>query len=165
VLEDRQTTGETNYYVSIDRLGQVREVLPLSVAVERADDSARRQILKWKFKPVIRDGIAVQAEAVFNFHFNTRQYGPATPLTNDEVRKLASNVVEPAFSPGSASGATYSLWIAVDTDGRVIEEIAGDGPHDLSEVCFEAIGKWHFNPILEDDKPRPYRAQVTFRVP
>jgi hypothetical protein len=38
VLEDRQATGETSYYVSLDRTGQVREVFPLSVAIERADD-------------------------------------------------------------------------------------------------------------------------------
>jgi hypothetical protein len=56
VLEDRQATGETSYYVSLDRTGQVREVFPLSVAIERADDSARRQIMKWTFKPVLNDG-------------------------------------------------------------------------------------------------------------
>ena len=165
VLEDSQTTGDTSYYVSLDRLGQVREILPLSVAVERADDSVRRQIMRWKFKPVIRDDVAVQAEAVLSFHFNTRQYGPAAPLTNEEVRKLASKVVEPIFPTGAASGATYRLWVAVDADGRVIEEIAGDGPRELSEACFQAIGNWQFNPILEDGKPRPYRAQVVFRVP
>jgi hypothetical protein len=60
---------------------------------------------------------------------------------------------------------TYSLWISVDSEGRVVEEIAGDGPGELSSACFKVIGKWHFNPILEDGKPRPYRAQVTFRVP
>src|ERR1700683_4848686 len=64
VPEDNNTTGETSYYVSLDRSGQVREVLPLSVAIERADDSARRQILKWRFKPVLRDGVPVQTESI-----------------------------------------------------------------------------------------------------
>jgi len=165
VLEDSQTTGETSYYVSLDRSGQVREVFPISVAVERADDSARRQIAKWKFNPMVRDGVAVQAEGFLNFHFNTRQWGPAAPLSNEEVRKLAANVMEPAFPAVAASGATKSLWIAVDHEGNVIEMIAGDGPPELSKACMEAVGKWHFSPVLEDGKPRPYRAQVTFRVP
>ena len=42
VLEDNKISGETSYYVSVDRSGQVREILPLSISVERADDSARR---------------------------------------------------------------------------------------------------------------------------
>jgi hypothetical protein len=165
VLEDNQTSGETSYYISLDRSGQVREILPLSVAIERADDSARRQIMKWKFKPVVRGGVPVQAEAVLNFHFNTRAYGPASPLTDAEVRKLASSVVDPVFSAGVTSGSTFTISVAVDIEGRVIESIAGAGPREMSQPCSQAIGKWHFNPILEDGKPRPYRAQITCRVP
>ena len=165
VLEDNNTKGQTSYYVSTDRNGQVREILPLSVAVERADDSARRQLMRWKFKPVLRDGVPVQAEAVLSFNYNTRAYGPPAPLNDAEVRKLASTIVEPEFPAGISSGATYNIRIAVDSDGKVIEEIAGDGPHELSESCFKAIGKWRFGPIVENGQPRPYRAEVTFRVP
>jgi Gram-negative bacterial TonB protein C-terminal len=165
VLEDNQTEGETSYYVSLDRSGQVREILPLSVAIERADDSARRQIMKWKFNPLVRDGIPVQAEAVLNFHFNTRAYGPASPLTDVEVRKLVSNVVDPVFPPGAAPGSTYTIAVAVDAEGQVIESIALGGPAELFRPCSQAIGKWHFSPIREDGKPRPYRARITCRVP
>ena len=165
VLEDNNTSGKTSYYVSIDRSGQVREILPISVAIERADDSARRQITRWKFNPAMKDGAPVQAEAILNFNYNTRAYGPAAPLTNDEVRKLATKIVEPNFEAGSTSGATYSLHVAVDSDGRVIEVIAGDGPKDLFKPCFKAIGEWRFSPIMEGCNPRPYRAEVVFRVP
>ncbi len=104
VLEDNNTRGETSYYVSVDRSGQVREILPLSVSVERADDTARRQIMKWKFKPAIKDGAPVQAEAVLNFHFDTRAYGPAKPLTDAETRELpATNTVDPILRAGAKS--------------------------------------------------------------
>ena len=165
VLEDRQTEGETSYYLSLDRSGQVREILPLSIAIERADDSARRQIMKWKFKPGLKDGIPVQAEAVFNFHFNTRAYGPASPLSDAEARKLASNVVDPVFPAGAAPGSTFAISVAVDVEGKVIESIAGDGPRELYRPCSQAIGKWQFSAIIEDGKPRPYRAQIVCRVP
>ena len=165
VLEDNNTAGETSYYVSVDRSGQVREILPLSVAVERADDSARRQIVKWKFKPLVKDGVAVQAEAVLSFHYDTRAYGPPTPLTDAEVRKLATDTVDPEFPPGTAPGATCNIRIAVDSEGIVIEEIAAGGDPGLATPCMQAIGKWHFSPILEGGKPRPYRAEITFRAP
>ncbi|MGB7071408.1 MAG: energy transducer TonB [Candidatus Sulfotelmatobacter sp.] len=166
VLEDNNTTGETSYYVSLDRSGQVREVLPLSVAIERADDSARRQILKWKFKPVLRDGAPVQAESILSFSFNTRAYGPASPLTDEEVRKLATNIIDPVFSEGTVpSGSTFEIRIAVDEEGNIIESMAGDGPHAMYQPCSKAVGKWHFSPIVEEGKPRPYRAKVICRVP
>ena len=165
ILEDQRTEGDTSYYVSLDRSGEVREILPLSVAIERADDSARRQIMKWKFKPVVIDGTTVQAEAVLNFHFNTRAYGPASPLTDAEVRKLASNIVEPVYPAGAAPGSTFTIRVAVDADGKVIESMAGEGAHELYLPCSHAVGKWHFSPILEEGKPRPYRAQITCRVP
>lgn len=164
VLEDQRTTGETSYYISVDRCGKVREILPLSVVIERADDSARRQIMKWTFKPVMQDGVAVQAEAILSFHFDTRAYGPRNPLTDAEVRKLATDTVDPEFPAGSKSGETCNIRIAVDTDGRVIEQIAGDGSHELTMPCMSAIGKWHFSPVIENGQPRPYRAEVTFRV-
>jgi hypothetical protein len=168
VLEDNNTTGETSYYVSLDRLGAVREILPLSVTVERADDSARRQIMRWKFKPVMRGGVPVQAVAVLNFHFDTRAYGPDAPLTDAEVRKLASNIVEPVFPAGAApSGSTFTEAVAVDAEGKVIELIALDGPRELSQACSNAMGKWQFSPILEDGKPRPteLRLRAGFRDP
>ena len=162
---DGAITGEASYYVSIDRSGQVRETLPLSMANERANDSARRQIMKWKFKPVLSDGIPVQAEAVLNFHFDTRAYGPPQPLTDAEVRRLASNMVDPVFPSGAAPGSAFTIRVAVDVDGNVIESIAGDGPEELFRPCSQAIGKWHFSPIIQDGKPRPYRAQIACRVP
>ncbi len=163
---DGATSGKTSYYVSINRSGQVAEVLPLSVAIERADDSARRQIMKWKFKPTLQDGAPVQTEGVLNFDFNTRAYGPPAPLTDAEARKLASTSVEPSFPTGVApSGSTYTFSVAVDEAGNVIAIIASDGPHELYALSFQAIGKWRFKSLSDDGKPRPYRAQVMFRVP
>ncbi|MFZ3339747.1 MAG: energy transducer TonB [Terriglobales bacterium] len=162
---DGATSGTTSYYVSIDRLGTVEEVLPLSISAERADDVARRQIKKWKFKPTLQDGVAVQAEGVLNFDFNTRAYGPAEPLTDEEIRKLATHVVEPVFPSGLASGSSHIFWVAVDEEGNVIETISGEGPSDLSSPGMQAIGKWRFGRLVLDGKPVPYRAQIVFRVP
>lgn len=162
---DGLVTGQTSYYISTDRSGQVREVLPLSVMAERADDSARRQIMQWKFKPLLKNGVPVQIEGVLKFDFNTRAYGPPEPLSDEEARKLASNIVEPVFPPGVASGETFTIRIAVDINGDVIEWIAGDGAHELYQPCADALRKWHFRPIMENGEARPYRAQIVCRVP
>jgi hypothetical protein len=162
---DGPVTGPSSYYVSIDRTGQVREIVPLQTANERANDPALRQIKKWKFKPAIKDGVPVQAESVLTFTTNTRAYGPPEPLREAEVRKLASNMVEPVFPPGAASGGTCAQRIAIDDEGNLIEAIEEPGTPDLGMACYDAIKKWHFAPVMENGKPMPYRGEITFTVP
>lgn len=122
--------------------------------------------MKWKFKPLIKDGVPVQAESILTFTTNTRAFGPPAPLSDAEVRKLATNIVDPVIPPGTApSGTSYTLSAAIDHEGHVIEVIAGEGPPDLFQPCYQAMQKWHFSPWMENGQPRPYRAQITFKVP
>lgn len=162
---DGQTRGDTSYYVSIDRTGQVREILPLSVAIERADDSARRQIMRWKFKPVPKDGAPVQVESVLKFSFNTRAFGPPDVLQDVEARQLASDIVDPVIPAEVPSGSTCVIRIAIDSDGGLIEQIAGDCVAGMYGACSQAVGKWYFSPIVQDGKSLPYRAEIVFRAP
>jgi len=162
---DGATTGTARIYVAIDPSGAVREALPVHTDNERANESACRQIKTWKFNPAMKDGVAVQAESVLTFAMNTRAWGPAAPLNDAEVRKLASNLVEPAIRQGTApAGTTYTLRAAIDSDGRLIEVIAGEGPPKLFQPCYEALKQWHFSPVLQNGEPRPYRAEIIFQV-
>lgn len=163
---DGKTTGTVSFYVSVDRSGQVREAVPVRTDNERADESAARQIMKWKFKPFMKDGIRVQAESLMSFAMDTRAWGPPSPLSDAEVRKLVSNIVEPVIPAGIApTGTAYTLRAAIDYEGRLIEVIPAGGPPKLFRPCYQAISKWHFSPIFQDGEPRPYRAEITCRVP
>jgi hypothetical protein len=163
---DGKTAGKSSFFVSIDPDGIVRDTAIVYSDNERTDDSARTQISKWKFKPVMRDGVAVQVEAVLNFELNTRKYGPAEPLSDAEARQLATNIVEPEFPPQvQGAAATCSTRIAVDVDGKMIEAISGECPREAWFPCYQSLGKWHFSPIMENGQPRPYRAEIKFKVP
>src|SRR5215472_959977 len=163
---DGATTGSASFYVSVDPDGHVREVFPVHTANERANESACRQIMKWKFKPIIKDGLPVQAESVLTFTLNTRAWGPPSPLSDAEVRRLASNIVEPVIPRGIApKGVTYTLTAAIDSEGRLIEVIAGEGPPKLFGPCYDAVSKWQFKPFLQNGVPLPYRAEISFQVP
>ena len=162
---DGAITGKATFYLAIDRQGKLREVHPLETANERSNDSAIRQIMKWKFKQPIKDGVPVQAEGVMTFDLNTRAWGPKDILSDAEVRKLATNIVEPVVKPGTVPpDSVYKLWMAVDSDGIVIEQIAAGGPSQLAGPCGQALKQWHFSPLLENGQPRPYRAQVVFHI-
>jgi len=165
ILDDPRTTGDARYYVSVDRSGNVREVFPRRVSFKEADDSVRRQIMKWKFKTPVKDGMPVQVEALMDLTYETRAYGPSSLLTDEQARKLASNIVEPIFPPGTKSGSTCAVRIAVDQDGNVIQRHGGDCAPGLFESCSNAMDKWHFSPILDNGKQLPYRAEILFRAP
>ena len=122
-------------------------------------------MMHWKFEPFLKGGIPVQAEGVVDLHFDTRAYGPANMLTDEEGRKLASNIVEPIFPTNVSPGSSCAIRIAIDSEGGLIEQIAGDCAPGMYQLCSHALGKWHFSPIVQKDKQLPYRAEIKFRAP
>ncbi len=163
---DGAETGKASFYVAIDPKGRVREILPVATCNERTNDSAIRQIKSWKFKQAIKDGFPVQAEGILTFDVNTRAWGPANPLSDAEMRQMASNVVEPVVPAGAfPPNSVFKLWVAVDIDGGVLEKIIADGPPKLWGPCDAALRQWRFRPILENGQPRPYRGLVEFHIP
>jgi hypothetical protein len=162
---DGATTGKASFYITLDASGKIREVEPLQTANERSNDSAIRQIMRWKFKPLVRDGVPTQVEGVLTFDLDTREYGPKEVLSDAEMRKLATNTAEVVVPPGTVPpGSVKKIWVAVDADGYVIEWIAGDGPGGLTMPIVEAMKHWSFKPIYIDGKPMPYRGELDFRV-
>lgn len=163
---DGPIRGDALYRLTLDSTGSVTDVQPLTIAVERSNDSVIRQIMRWKFKPLTQDGVPVRAEVVWTFHFNTRAYGPSAPLPESEARKLATKIVDPSFPPGTPSGETCSMRIAVDSDGYLIEVIGDVCPGDALYIpSLHAIQSWQFKPVLENGERRPYRSEITFRAP
>lgn len=162
---DGANWGAASFYISVDVSGHVREVIPLYTVNERTNDSAQRQLMTWRFKPALKDGYPAQAEGILRFTLNTRAWGPPYPLTDSEIRKLASNTVEPDVPAGAfPPGTVYTLRVAIDSDGKLIEAIAGQGPPALFLPCYKAVSKWRFRPILDHGSPRPYRGQIEFHI-
>lgn len=163
---DGAETGEAWFYISTDRTGKVREVTPLKTANERTNDSARRQIGQWKMRPILRDGIPVQAEGTIRLRLNTRIFGPADPLSNEEARKLLVDAPAPEFPKGKVPpGSTFNCRVAVDNDGKVLEMIVGEGSvRGMIAPCL-SVSKWRFKPIIQDGRPVSYRALITVTAP
>ncbi len=164
---DGSMLGTASFLISIDRSGRVREVLPVRTDNERTNDSAHNQIMRWTFKPLVHDGLPVQALSLVTFNLNTRAWGPRLPLTDEEVRELASDEVTPIIPSGSApSGAAYTIRVAIDSDGNLIEVIPATPEYPaLFQPCLDAVRKWRFRPILKNGQALPYRAEITFHVP
>ncbi len=161
---DGAEQGPASFFISIDTTGKVREVQQLYTVNERTNDSAMSQLMGWHFTPLAVDGKPMQTSGILRFTLNTREFGPQTPLTDADARKLVANPTNPKIDGNvPPPGTTYSLWAAVDSDGHVIEIMAGDGPNELFIPCMQAVQSWHFKPLIVDGDAVPFRANLIFR--
>jgi|SRR5712691_6968504 len=162
------TTGGCAVYVSADRTGVMREAWPEGCDNAGLQDSLRESVKKWHLKPAISKGVPVQVEALLGFTFHTTiDSSKALPQLSDaEVRKLATEVAEPVFSPGTAAkGAEFIVQISVDETGKLT---GVNNTHNLKTPVFLAINaalkKWHFHPYVRDGKPQYFHADIVFHA-
>jgi hypothetical protein len=160
------TSGVLSMYISVDRSGHVRETWPLSSDNAGLEDPAREQVMKWQFKPAKIHDVPVQMETVLTLAFNTKIGDPIPILSDEEARKLATNIVEPVFPPGSVKGTGAKVRVGVSSDGTVNGvDNSYHVPTPLFMAAYAALHQWHFRPYLRDGKPDLFSADIIFRVP
>ena len=160
--------GECAVYVSADRAGKVREVLPEGCDNAAMEEPLRQAVMKWHLRPAVSNGVPVQVEALLGFPFQTTlDSSKSLPeLSDAEVRALASDIVEPVFPPDSApKGTEFIVQISVDETGKLT---GIQNPHELKSAVFlaayTAVGKWHFKPYVKDGKPQYFHADLSFHM-
>jgi hypothetical protein len=164
-VRDGKTRGVLSMYISVDRTGHVRETWPLNSDNPQLDDGAREQVMKWQFKPASMNGTVAQLEAVLTFAFDTKVENALPLLSDDEARKMATNLVEAVFPSDTPKGTEVKLRVSIDTSGTMI---GVQNVYKLSDPIFgaayRAVNQWHFRPYLRDGKPDRYLADIVFRV-
>jgi hypothetical protein len=162
-------SGGCGAFLSADRAGNVREVLPAGCDNPGLDEPLREALLKWKLKKPVVNGIPVQVTALMGFPFKVHvEPAPAVPeLSDQEARKLASNKVDPMFPSGAPSGAKVEVIISVDDDSRFLGATPGPNKDMISLFfpAYNAISHWKFSPYVENGKPVPFKATIIFIVP
>jgi hypothetical protein len=163
-----QDSGGCGAFLSVDRTGNVREVLPEGCDNPGLDDPLRQAVLKWKLKQPVANGIPVQVTALMGFGFKVHvdPAPPITQLSDEEARKLATNKADPVFPSAARRGAKVEVIVSVDDDGTLLGAEPGSN-HDsiLFLPAYNAVAHWKFSPYLENGKPVPFKAAIIFRVP
>ncbi len=161
-------TGGCAVYVSADRSGHIREAWPEGCDNAGLQDPLREMVKKWSLKPAVSDGVPVQVEALLGFTFHTKvdNSNPLPELSDDEVRKLATTIVEPAIPPGSAErGTEFVVQISVDETGKLTGVQNTRGLNNSVFLAINAaLSKWRFTPYLKDGKPQYFHANLVFHV-
>jgi hypothetical protein len=164
-VREGKTSGVLSLYISTDRSGQVREAWPMGSDNQELTEAARRQVLRWRYKPYQNNGVS-QMEAVLTFAFSTKIENPVAVLNNMQARKLAVHAVEPAIPPDQAGSSTrFTLRAAVDEQGKVqgIQNLS-NAPAALYSAGSTALKQWRFRPYLNRGKPDRFYADILFNV-
>jgi hypothetical protein len=158
--------GKTDGYMIIDartdRTGQVRETSPHNSDNPGLEAFGSEQALKYKFKPLIVDGTAVQMEMPLVLHFTSRIDNPIPVLAVDQMKKQIISC-HPDPIPGGVLDRTQHaiVRVSVDEAGKVV------GSQPVSAAPWGRIlGPWmsfkscRFRPYLTDGKPTFYKGDI-----
>ncbi|HET9181721.1 MAG TPA: energy transducer TonB [Candidatus Angelobacter sp.] len=164
-VREGKTSGTLSVYVSVDKLGRVREVWPLQSDNLALNAAARQQIMQWRFQPYV-NGTPMQMESALTFAFQTTMGAPISLLSNTEARKLATRVVEPHVARAKAAGTkAFTLRIRVDEHGKLVRVLnLKNAPAALYAAGEKALQQWRFRPYLRNGKPDLFDADILFRV-
>ncbi|HEX7678629.1 MAG TPA: hypothetical protein VF713_10935 [Thermoanaerobaculia bacterium] len=70
-IHEGQAVGLASIYVCIDRDGRVRETHNLNNDHPDIADSAREQVMHWRFRQFMSEGVPVQAETILTWAYST----------------------------------------------------------------------------------------------
>jgi len=191
-VQSGKTTGLLSMYISVDRQGQVREAYPLNSDNAGLQDAARDQLLKWKLKPMTKNGSPVQAEAPLTFRFETTlAANPAQPAAQASSASAASDVVPPLkvqVSPGVLQGFLVDhpapeypreakenhvqgkvvLAVIIDKTGATRDiRVLTSPDQKLTDSAVAAVSRWVYRPYQLNGSPVEAQSivEINFKLP
>lgn len=159
-VREGKRSGALSVFISVDKLGQVREVWPVASDNPELNVAARQQLMHWRFQPYV-NGVPMQMQSVLTFAFDTMQGAPLPLLSNTEARKLAMHTVEPRLPKGTAA---FTLRIRVDEHGKLVKVLnPNNAPAELYSEAEKALQQWKFRPYVHDGKADIFDADIVFK--
>jgi hypothetical protein len=167
-IPEGRTDGHMIIRVITDRTGQVREAYKFSSDTSIVDNIGRTEALRYKFKPLIVNGVAQQMETPLVIHFTTRIENPYPIVSGGDVEKYATGCgYNPVLPAGLfPSGTTFKIRITVNEAGRItLEEL----PHNIPWPTIAKSGfnanNCKFEPYLVNGTPSYHKIDFVFTEP
>jgi hypothetical protein len=167
-VHEGKTEGNMIVHVITDRTGQVREAYKHNSDNAGTEDFGTQQALRYKFKPLLVNGVAVQMETPLVLHFSTKIGDPIPVLTGDDIKKYAPGCdYHPVLPKGLLpSGTTFAIRVSVNEHGEETGEIF---PQNVSWSTVQAahlhLESCHFKPYLINGQPWYHHIDFTFTAP
>ena len=153
-------SGEVEIEFLIDHKGYVAEAKVLTATSPELGELARLAALKWKFTPIVKNGVAVPVRAVQPFRFGQ---GSVAIAKIDRLPEVNYSV-KPEL-PASLQGASgfANILFEIDAQGKVASVEAKDFSHeDFKTAALAAARQWTFQPALRASVPVSARVVIPF---
>jgi len=155
-----ELSGEVEIEFMIDHKGYVAEAKVLTATSPALGELARLAALKWKFTPIVRNGVAVPVRAVQPFRFGQ---GAVTIAKVDRLPEVKSSV-SPEL-PATLAGASgfANILFEIDAQGHVTSVEPKEFSHeDFKTAALAAARQWTFKPALRASAPVSARVVIPF---
>jgi hypothetical protein len=162
-VHEGKTEGYMIVYARTDRAGQVRETARHNSDQPGLEDFGMQQALRYKFKPLVIDGVAMQMEMPLVLHFTSKTADPLPFLTGQALLAQISGCDAKLVStlPPSATPTN----ISVNEDGKLTGEGYGPSvnpgsPAVLVKVRMAMGLECKFAPLLRNGAPIYYHGAL-----
>ena len=154
-VREGKTDGYMIVYARTDRTGQVKETAKHNTDQPGLEDFGMEQALRYKFKPLVVDGVAMQMEMPLVLHFTSKIADPLPMLKGEELLNQISGCDARLVSGMPSSGGITSTSISVNEDGKLTGEgygptVDAGSPAVLVKVTRGLVFDCHFAPLIRN---------------
>lgn len=146
-----------------DRTGQVRETSKHNSDNAEMESYGRLLALKYKFHPLLVNGLAQQMEMPLVLHFEAAALTPYHTLNDAETRQAVHGCTLPTeVAAADLSGQSIPIQLVVVEDGRISE--VGDPSHRIPPLTLYTklnLHNCYFDPYIENGQSSRFRASFT----
>lgn len=164
-VREGKTEGYMIVYARTDRTGQVRETAKHNSDQPGLESFGMEQALRYKFNPLIVNGVAVQMEMPLVLHFTSRIADPLPILRGEELLKQISGCSAKLVSSIPSAEGITATHISVNEVGKLTGEGYGPqvNPGLPAVLIITRAFECHFAPLVRDGVVTYYHGELYSR--
>jgi hypothetical protein len=160
-VREGKTEGYMIVYARTDRTGQVRETAKHNSDQPGLESFGMEQALRYKFKPLIVDGVPRQMEMPLVLHFSSSLADPLPVLSVADMKKQIISCATDL--PAGTPSGTVRLRISVNEEGK-ITGVGSAGPMKPQQFIAASaeVKSCKFEPYSVNGKTTYYKGDIEF---
>lgn len=161
-VREGKTEGYMIVYARTDRTGQVRETSKHNSDQPGLESFGMEQALRYKFKPLVVDGVAQQMEMPLVLHFTSRLGDPIPILTAEQMQKQMGGC-KPGKLPSGSPDVT--IRVSISEAGKMTGMgPVGQGSGSAWIGAMQALRGCSYLPYVVDGKATYYKGDVELKA-
>jgi hypothetical protein len=162
-----KTDGYLILHVITDRAGQVRSAWRVSADNSWVEPYAMIQALKFKFRPLMVDGVAHQMETPLVLHFKSAIDDSMPKFSGETISQVATGCKDAPLPTGLMPGGTqFTALVFVNEEGKSAGiDYADTVPIEMQRAANQGLYNCIFQQYSVNGSPTHYHVEFNFKAP